>query len=141
MNESCSPSKITVLFIDPNEGERQNWVDALALRSSEYVALQAASGHSGLKLVRSEPVDCVVLELDLPDKNGLSVLLELVGYPYHPQMAVVVLTYFPLDALFALAIRNGAKSCMRKDQTSVEILDMAIRTAIAVVGPHKDRAA
>jgi DNA-binding NarL/FixJ family response regulator len=141
MNESCSPSTITVLFIDPNEEERQNWANELALWSSEYVVLQAASGQSGLKLVKSETVDCVVLELDLPDKNGLSVLFDLVSYPYSPQLAVVVLTNFPLDALSPQAIRNGAKFCMRKDQISVEHLDLAVRKAIAVVGPHKGRAA
>jgi DNA-binding NarL/FixJ family response regulator len=141
MNESWSPSTITVLFIDPNEEERQSWANGLVSQSVEYVVLQAACGQSGLKLAKSEPVDCVVLELDLPDKNGLSVLFELVGYPYNPQIAVVVLTNFPLDALSPLAIRNGAKFCMRKDQISVEHLDLAIRRAIAVVGPYKGRAA
>ena len=132
---------IKVLFIDPNEEERQKWADRLALRSSEYAVLQAANGRSGLKLVTSERVDCVVLELDLPDRNGLSVLFDLVGYAYKPRIAVVVLTTFPLDALCQLAFQNGAQSCMRKDQISVEDLDLAIRRAIAVVGPHKNRAA
>ena len=99
------------------------------------------SKRSGLTVVKSEPVDCVVLELDLPDRNGLSVLLDLVGYAYNPRMAVVVLTNFPLDALCELAIQNGAQSCMRKDQIAVETLDLAIRKAIAVVGPREHRAA
>ena len=131
---------INVLFIDPNEEERQQWADRLARCSAEYAVLQAADGLSGLKVVRSEPIDCVVAELDLPDRNGLSVLMDLVDYAYNPQIAVVVLTTFPLEALCKLAIQNGAQAFMRKDQISVEDLDSAIRRAIAVVGPHKDRA-
>jgi len=141
MNDFSHPSTIKVLFIDPNEEERQTWADRLTRCSAEYVALQTSSGRSCLTLVKSERVDCVVLELDVPDRNGLSVLSDLVGYAYNPQIAVVVLTSFPLDALFDLAIQNGAQSCMRKDQISVENLDKAIRKAIAVVGPHKHRAA
>jgi len=62
-------------------------------------------------------------------------------FAYKPRIAVVVLTKFPLDALCELAIQNGAQSCMRKDQISVEHLDKVIRKAIAVVGPQKNRAA
>jgi len=141
MNEIRPPSPITVLFIDPNEEERQKWADRLRLYSAEYVVLQVAEGRSGVRLVKAEPVDCVVLDLDLPDRNGLSVLMDLVGYAHNPQIAVVVLINYPLDVLCQLAIQNGAQSCMRKDQISVEHLDLAIRKAIAVVGPHKNRAA
>ena len=136
MND-CTQFTIKVLFIDPEDEERQKWVDRLKRCSAEYVVLQAADGQSGLKLVRSESVDCVVAELDLPDRNGLSVLINLVGSVYKPQIAVVVLTTFPLAALRQLVIQNGAQSCMQKDLISVEDLDLAIRRAIAVVGPNK----
>jgi DNA-binding NarL/FixJ family response regulator len=140
MTDSRPSSTITVLFIDSNEEERQKWADRLTRCSAEYVVLQVAEGRSGVRLVKAEPVDCVVLDLDVRDRNGLSVLMDLVGYAHNPQIAVVVLTRFPLDALCELAIQNGAQSCMRKDRISVEDLDLAIRRAIAVVGPHKNRA-
>jgi DNA-binding NarL/FixJ family response regulator len=131
---------INVLFVDPNEEERQKWAERLALYSPEYVVLQAADGRSGLMQVKSVPIDCVVLELDLPDRNGLSILHALVGYAHHPQIAVLVLTTFPLEVLFKLAIQNGAQACMRKDQISVETLDLGIRKAIAFVARDKYRA-
>ena len=137
------PAQVTikVLFIDPNQEERQQWADRLKRCSPEYAVLQEGDARSGLKVVNSESVDCVVAELDLPDRNGLRVLIDLVVYAHSPRIAVVVLTTFPLDALCQLAIQNGAQSCFRKDQISVEDLDLAIRRAIAVVGPHKNRAA
>lgn len=130
-----------VLFIDPHDEERQSWARRLTMHSSDYVVLEAADGQSGLKLIKSEPVDCVVLELNLPDRNGLSLLLDLVDRVYNPQIAVIVLTDFPLESIFPRAIENGAQSCLRKDQISVEDLDVAIRKAIAVVGLQENRPA
>ena len=77
-----SNSMIRVLFIDPNDAERQRWAGSLSRCSAEYIIFQAADARSGLALVQSEEFDCVVLELDLPDKNGLSVLLRLVDYAH-----------------------------------------------------------
>jgi DNA-binding NarL/FixJ family response regulator len=132
---------IKVLFIDPNDEERQKWAHRLKKCSKEYTVLHASTGRSGVNLVKSERVDCVVAELDLPDRNGLSVLIDLVGFAFKPQIAVVVLTTFPLDALRPLAIQNGAQSFMRKEESSGDDLDLAIRQAIAAVGPHKNRIA
>ena len=83
-------------------------------------------------------VDCVVLELDLPDRNGLSVLLRLVDYAHRPRIAVVVLTGLALAGLSELASRNGAQAFLIKDKISSKDLDLAIRRSIAFVGPKKD---
>ena len=128
-----------VLFIDPEEQTSLAWADRLKIFSSDYDVLHAADGHSGLSLLRTEQVDCVVLELNQLDNSGLSLLLNLVPRVRHPDLPIVVLTNFDLAALFPLAIQHGAHSCLVKSQTSVEDLDRAIRKAIAVVGPKKNR--
>jgi two-component system, NtrC family, response regulator len=130
---------IRVLFIDPNDAERQSWVGSLGMCSADYIILQAADARSGLKLVESEQVDCVVLDLDLPDRNGLSVLLRLVDYAHRPRIAVVVLTCLALAALSEIAFRNGAQSYLIKGKISIMDLDLAIRRSIALVGPNKER--
>lgn len=132
-----SNSMIRVLFIAPNDAERQSWAGALKC-SADYIILQAADARSGLALVQSEEVDCVVLELDLPDRNGLSVLLRLVDYAHRPRIAVVVLTGLALAGLSELASRNGAQAFLIKDKISGKDLDLAIRRSIARVGPNKD---
>src|SRR5262245_12642198 len=126
---------IKVLFIDPNNEIRQSWAERLTRYSADYVVLHSADGRSALNRVKSDDIDCVVLELDLPDRTGLSILQTLVHSVSKPQMPVVVLTDSPLESLFPLAMEIGAQSCLRKDRTSTEELDKTIRRAIAVVGP------
>jgi|SRR5262249_42230109 len=109
------------------------------MRSSEYVVLHAADGHSGLKLVKSHYLDCVVLDLNLPDMSDLTTLINLVGHIRHPQMAVVVLTDFTRANLFPLALQHGAQSCLLKHRISTDDLDLAIQKAIAAIGPMKNR--
>jgi DNA-binding response OmpR family regulator len=130
---------MNVLFIDSDEQQRQRWVDALVAYSPSFICFHAADGRTGLGVAAREHVDCVVLELNLPDRSGLAILLELVHFVRYPQMPVVVLTELPLELITDIALRNGAQSCLVKEPIIIADLDMAIRRAVAAVGPNKNR--
>jgi CheY-like chemotaxis protein len=103
----------------------------------QYVVLEADSGAAGLAICQSQCVDCVVTELDLPDISGFQVLIELVSHPTHPEQAVIVLTHLRLLALDELARKNGALAYLIKSHASGDLLDIAIRDALAAVRvPH-----
>jgi DNA-binding NarL/FixJ family response regulator len=130
---------LKVLFIDHDENERRSWADGLAKRSPDFVLLEAPDAITGLKLCESEQVDRVVLELDLPDKSGLSLLVNLIPRRQTPEIGVVVLTNSALQALFPLAKQHGAHACLLKNWISANDLDTAIRKAVAAVGANKNR--
>jgi DNA-binding response OmpR family regulator len=130
---------MNILFIDSDDQQRQRWVDALITYSPGFICFHAADGRTGLAIVAKEHVDCVVLELNLPDTSGLAILLELVHFVRHPQMPVVVLTEVPLELISDIALRNGAHSCLVKEPINIAHLDVAIRSAVAAVGPNKNR--
>jgi DNA-binding NarL/FixJ family response regulator len=128
----------TVLLIDGHDEDRWYWVDRLNLWAPEYVVLQAHNGSSGLALCRSRPIDCVVVEIDLPDMSGFEVLIKLVPCARHPEIAVIMLSRTYLVPMAELARKNGARECLFKSGVSGDQLVAAIRKAIAVVGPRKD---
>ena len=65
----------SVLFIDGNAADRTYFAEGLKRCSSDYLILEAPDGKSGLDLYRRSPrIDCVVLELDLPDRSGFEIL-------------------------------------------------------------------
>ncbi|HEY7532378.1 MAG TPA: response regulator [Nitrospiraceae bacterium] len=128
---------MNILFIDSDEQQRQRWVDALVTYSPGFTCFQAADGRTGLAIVAREHVDCVILELNLPDRSGLAILLELVHFVRHPQMPVVVLTEVPLELISDIALRNGAQSCLVKEPIVAADLDVAIRSAVAAVGSNR----
>ena len=95
----------------------------------------------GLALYRSQRIDCVILELDFPDRSGFEVFISLVPLVRRPTVAVVVLTRLTHRGLWDLAKRNGAYACLVKEDTSGEELDHVIQSAIAMIGalPKEDR--
>jgi len=140
MVENPGPTT-NVLLVDGNAEHRQYWANQLKTCSAEYVFLEARDGQSGLALYKSQPVDCVVVELDLPDMSGFSFLVKIVERPQHPEIAVIILTHLVHSSFDRLAKENGAQCCLTKSHTSCEELHRAIQRGIAKVGPRKGRLA
>ena len=123
----------TVLFIDDNDEDLKYWGEGLKNYSSHnYTVLDASSGEAGLELCRSERIDCVVLDLDMPE-SGFYVLFNLVRDRTRPQIAVVILSHLLLPNLLEMAKQNGAQACLVKQDTSAADLDNAIQKAVASV--------
>src|SRR5437868_13408708 len=99
----------SVLFIDGNDIDRAYFAEGVKCCFPDYLILEAKDGASGLDLYRrSERIDCAVLELDLPDRSGFEVVVDLVHRVRRPKVAVMVLTGLPARGMWELARRNGA---------------------------------
>jgi DNA-binding NarL/FixJ family response regulator len=131
----------SVLLIDDSQNQRAYWTRELKRCFHHYEILEVADGESGLALCRSRRIDCVVLELSLPEESGFKTLMELVPIASRPHVAVVVLTHMTHPAIWELATQNGAYVCLAKKVTTGEDLDKAIQRAIAFAGqmPKEDR--
>jgi len=123
----------TVLLIDDDPHYREYYAQRLLASSSNYDVVEARTGRSGLDICARQPIDCVVLELDLPDMPGFDVLAKLVQRAYHPEIAVVILTRLPNQFLLELAIKNGAQAALQKTLGSGDLLAPSIRKAISSV--------
>ena len=125
----------SVLFIDGNAFDRAYFAEGLKSCSSDYLILEAPDGESGLELYRrSQRIDCVVLELDLPDRSGFEVLVNLVPVASRPNVALIVLTRLTQRGAWELAKQNGAMACFVKRHMGSDALHRAIQNAVAVVG-------
>ena len=131
----------SVLLIDESQDQRTYWSNQLKTCSPDYEILEAADGRAALDLYLSRRIDCVVLELDLPDQTGFQLLLRLVPLASKPRIAVIVLTTISHQSLWELAKDNGAYACFYKPHTNGEDLDRAIQRAVSLVGqmPKEDR--
>ena len=125
----------TVLVIDAFKEDREYWVQRLRVSSPNYVVLEAETGAAGLAVCQSHRVDCVVLEMNLPDMPGFGLLIKLVQRPRHPQMPVIILSRVDHPPLAKLAKNNGAQAFLVKSHTSGDQLSEAIHKAIAAVVP------
>ena len=77
-----------ILVIDDEQGIR-NLLDTLLSRKG-YEVILASNGQKGLELFRRERPDVVVLDLKMPEMNGLTVLQQV--RQLNPVQPVVILT-------------------------------------------------
>ena len=99
---------ITVLFIDGDQEDRRAWAEAFKRSSPESVVLEAHSGAAGLAVCRSQRVDCVIVEMSLPDMSGFQVLVDLIPYHQRPTVAVIMFTRLPLPPMATSHPKRGA---------------------------------
>jgi PleD family two-component response regulator len=123
----------TVLLIDDDSHYRDYYAQRLQTSVSNYDVVEATTGRSGLDICARQPIDCVVLEIDLPDISGFEVLAKLVLRAYHPEIAVIILTRLPNPFLLDLAIKNGAQVALQKTFGSGDLLAPSILKAISRV--------
>ena len=123
----------TVLVLDADRAYRDYYAQRLYASAINYDVVQAATGRSGLDIIAWQPIDCVVLEIDLPDMSGVEVLAQLIPRPCRPEIAIIVLTRFYNQFLSNLAIQNGAQAALPKTAESGGILEAVIAKAISKV--------
>jgi CheY-like chemotaxis protein len=127
-----SSNSLTVLHIDDNELDLAYWSDVLRNSGKNYTVLTARDRTSGVATCRERAIDCVLLDLDMPE-SGFDLLLELIPNPKQPSIAVVILTRLVYPTLCEIAKINGAQEWLVKKGTSAEQLDTAIQRAVASV--------
>jgi len=141
MSSNLEQLATSVLLIDGFATDRTHFADQLRGCSCEYQVIEATNGQSGRALYRFQRVDCVVLELALPDQSGFKLLVDLVPHPSRPHVAVIVLTHLTYRGIWELAKQYGAYACLVKQHTTGNDLDKVIQRAVAFVGqmPKEDR--
>jgi DNA-binding NarL/FixJ family response regulator len=114
-----------ILLVDDHNIVRQGLRNLIALESDLEVAGEASSGVEALKLVRNNNYDVVVLDISMPDKNGVDTLNDL--RHISPDLPVLILSGYAEEQYALNLIRSGCKGYLSKDADSDEIIK-AIRT-------------
>jgi two-component system response regulator (stage 0 sporulation protein F) len=65
----------TVLVMDDDPQIRT--LLRVALESAGYVVLEASNGREGISLYRQKPADLVIVDILMPELNGLDTIMEL----------------------------------------------------------------
>jgi DNA-binding NtrC family response regulator len=120
-----SDSPASILIIDDEEIIREA-LEAL-LSSEGYRVRSAATGGEGLELLAGGPVDAVLLDLMLPDYDGLQVLEEI--RRLDDELPVVMITAFGTIQSAIAATKQGAFHYFTKPFKNDEVL-VVLRNAV-----------
>lgn len=116
---------IRVLIADDHEIVRAGLRQFLSEERDIEVAGEAASGEEVMEQLRTGTFDVVVLDISMPDRNGIDTL-KLVRQR-HPDLPVLILSTFPEDQYAINLIRAGASGYLTKESAPDELVK-AIRT-------------
>ncbi|MEM6674285.1 MAG: response regulator transcription factor [Planctomycetota bacterium] len=119
---------IEVLVVDDQPLFREGLRMLLERHDDLVVAGEASNGREALERVRAAPPDVVLMDVQMPDLDGVEATRSL--REEHPDVRVIILTTFDDDEYVFEGLRAGAVGYLLKDVSSDD-LARAVRTAAA----------
>lgn len=119
-------SPIRVLITDDHPVVRTGLRAMLVSEPDIALAGEATSGADAVTLLRDEPFDVVLMDLRMPDEDGISVIPRILAI--RPDTRIIMLSTYEKVADIQRAIDNGAAGYLGKDTSPSELAD-AIRSA------------
>ncbi len=116
---------IKLMLVDDHAVLRDGLRNILELEDDIRVVGEAVSGDDALKNVPMCEPDVILMDINMPEKNGVEVTGIL--KKKYPSIKVLVLTMHKHDEYFMAAIREGADGYLLKDAPSEQVVE-AIRT-------------
>jgi HAMP domain-containing protein/CheY-like chemotaxis protein/signal transduction histidine kinase len=116
----ASPRRKRLLLVEDNEAERLGVTNLLGHDDIEIVT--AETGKEALSILSTEPCDCVVLDLKLPDMSGFEVLERMKADEELSDVPVIVFTGRELSAEEDAQLHTMARSIVVKGVESPERL-------------------
>jgi len=124
-----SITPIKVLLIEDNRGDYELILKMLEKsESSEFELIHTTRLSSGIELLENNTFDAILLDLGLPDSEGLesfNVVLKK-----HPEIPTIILTGLANEEIGIKAIKYGAQDYLVKGEFNGKLLIRAIQYAI-----------
>ena len=111
---------LKILLGDDHAIVRRGLRQVLTEEFGQVAIGEAGSGHAVVDAVREQEWDAVVLDINLPDKNGVEVLKEIKGL--RPSILVVMLTMHPEEQYAMRTLKAGAAGYLTKESAPEELI-------------------
>lgn len=118
---------ITILIVDDHTIVRQGLKQILDDAPGMRVVAEAQNGSEAIAQIRQQEFDVVLLDVAMPDQDGLSVL-TIVREEF-PSLRVLVLSMYPEEQYAVRFLKAGASGYLTKESASDELIDAIHRIA------------
>jgi CheY-like chemotaxis protein len=111
-----------ILVVDDDETFRRPLCQTL--RCADHEVQAAADGSAALELFRQQPVDLVITDLVMPEKEGIDTILEL--RRLQPDLKIIAMSgggYTHCTDYLQIARRLGANRTLAKPFTAQEVIE------------------
>jgi len=130
---------IRLVLADDQQMVRVGFRMVLDAQSDMTVVSEAGTGHEALAAVREHDPDVVLMDIRMPDMDGIEATRRVVASGARAR--VLVLTTFDLDDYVFAALQAGASGFLLKDAGPADLLSAirAVHSGNAVVAPSVTR--
>jgi DNA-binding NtrC family response regulator len=108
----------TILVVDDEEEIREGL--EVLLKSEGFDVASAGSGEAGLQRLEDRPFDLMLLDVSLPDRNGLEMLREIKRRD--PYLSIILITAFGSIDMARAAFKSGAQDYITKPWSNDELV-------------------
>ncbi len=112
---------IRVLIADDHAIVREGLKQIIGGSGSIVVADEAENGQQAIQKVRAGGLDVLLLDISMPDRNGIDVLKQV--KKEFPSLAVLMLTMHREDQYAIRAIKAGASGYLTKQSAPAELVN------------------
>src|SRR5688572_15378218 len=127
LSSRATCSMIRILIADDHPILRAGLKTLLSECDDMTVTGEASSGEETIKLIKSGEHDVVLLDITLPDMNGVDALKQIKRH--RPELSVLILSMHPEEQYAVNLLRAGASGYVPKE-AAPEQLVAAIRTVV-----------
>ena len=114
-------TRIRVLSVDDHPLFREGIAAIINSQPDMFLAGSAANGSEALETYRSLKPDVTLLDLQLPDMNGIEILSALRNE--FPDARIIILTTFERDVEIQRALKSGAQGYLLKSSPPKHMLE------------------
>ncbi len=116
------------VFIADDHAIFREGLKRLIAKSAQFVVTDEASdGLEALRKVQEDDFDLVVLDISIPGRNGLELLLDI--KKSRPKLPVLIMSMYPAEQFALRAYKAGAAGYLTKGGPAEELFDALQRIA------------
>jgi DNA-binding NarL/FixJ family response regulator len=116
-----SPTQIRVLSVDDHALIREGIAALIANQKDMRLVGEASNGREAIEQFRLHRPDVTLLDLQMPEMNGIDALIAIRGE--FPEARIIVLTTYAGDVLCKRAMKAGAQAYILKGNVRKDLLD------------------
>ncbi len=115
---------MNILIADDHPLIRKGLKQILSDSSAIQHVYEAENGESALQMLSERSIDVLILDISMPDKDGIEVLKDV--KVLYPDIPVLMLSIQPETQYALRALRFGASGCLNKASAPEELVNAII---------------
>src|ERR1700693_949489 len=133
---SAEAGPIRILAVDDHPVVRQGIAGLVAVHSDMSLVAEASNGHEAIQQFRAHRPDVTLMDLQMPEMNGLDAMIAIRGE--FPDARVVVLTTYTGDVQVLRALKAGARGYLLKNLLHKELVETirAVHAGKKILSPE-----